>query len=139
MPWLRARAWPESGRTRPATISIRAITKKQRKFASNNTYSLLLDLLILATLQSDQVALVLQALRGDEALNLGSLGVGLLALALGLDLPTNDVFPDIVLLGEAEELANLGGTLGAQALGVNDIGQAGNILLALLGNGQSQN
>ena len=44
----------------------------------------------------------------------------------------------IVFLGEAEELADLGGTLGAQALGVNDIGQAGDLLLALLDNGQSK-
>ena len=40
----------------------------------------------------------------------------------------------IVFLGEAEELADLGGTLGAQALGVNDISQAGDLLLALLDN-----
>ena len=44
----------------------------------------------------------------------------------------------IVFLGEAEELSDLGGALGTQALGVNDIGQAGDLLLALLDNGQSK-
>ena len=36
------------------------------------------------------MALVLQTLRSDKTLDLGSLGVWLLALALGLDLTTND-------------------------------------------------
>lgn len=84
------------------------------------------------------MTLVLQALRGDQALDLGGLGVRLLALALGLDLTANDVFPDIVLLGQAEELLDLAGTLGTQALGVDNVGQTGDVGLALLGNGQSQ-
>lgn len=44
----------------------------------------------------------------------------------------------IVILGEAEELADLGGTLGTQALGVNDVGQAGDIGLALLDDAESE-
>jgi len=38
----------------------------------------------------------------------------------------------IVFLGEAKELADLGCTLGTEALGVNDISDAGNIIVALL-------
>ena len=59
------------------------------------TYSLVLDLLGLAALQRNAVALVLEALRGDQPLDLGSLGVGLLSLTLGLDLATDDVFADL--------------------------------------------
>lgn len=44
----------------------------------------------------------------------------------------------IVLLGEAEELADLRGALGAQALGVDDVGETGDLLLALLDDSQSE-
>lgn len=44
----------------------------------------------------------------------------------------------IVLLGEAEELADLRGALGSEALGVDNVGQAGDVLLALLDNSQSE-
>ena len=59
------------------------------------TYRLILDLLGLAALERDAVALVLQTLRGDQSLNLGGLGVRLLALALGLDLTSDDVLADL--------------------------------------------
>ena len=80
--------------------------------ASNNlsswgkreTYSLVLDLLGLAALERDPVALVLEALGGDEPLDLGRLGVGGLALTLGGDLTTNDVLADLLPDGA---LANL--------------------------------
>lgn len=136
------------------------------------------------------MALVLQALGGNQALDLGGLGVGLGALLLGLNLATDHVLADlypggrvdnilalrfqesqsshslperlggvhhntyragedgtvcgvggtyIVLLGEAEELADLGGALGAETLGVDDVGQAGDLLLALLDDGEGQN
>merc|ERR1712000_349850 len=90
---------------------------------------LVLDLLGLAALEGSAVTLVLQAL------GLGSLGVGGLALALGLDLTADDVLADIVILGEAEDPADLGRTLGAEALGVHDVGEAGNVLVALLDDG----
>jgi hypothetical protein len=60
--------------------------------------SLILDLLSLAALQGDSVALVLQALGSDQALDLGGLGVRLLALTLGLDLTSNDVLADLYVL-----------------------------------------
>jgi hypothetical protein len=41
------------------------------------------------------VALVLEALGSDEPLDLGSLGVRLLALTLGLDLTSDDVLADL--------------------------------------------
>ncbi len=39
---------------------------------------------------------MLQALGSDQALDAGSLGVGLLALALGLDLATDNVLADLL-------------------------------------------
>lgn len=99
---------------------------------------LVLDLLGLAALEGNAVALVLETLGGNESLDLGSLGVRLLALALGLDLAANDVLADIVILGEAEELADLGGALGAEALGVDDVGEAGDVGLALLDDGEGE-
>jgi hypothetical protein len=44
----------------------------------------------------------------------------------------------IILLGEPKELSNLGGTLGTQSLWVNDVGDAWNVVLALLDNAQSK-
>jgi hypothetical protein len=96
------------------------------------TYGLVLDLLGLSPLESGTVALVLEALGSNEPLDLGGLGVRLLALTLGLDLAADDVLADVVILGEAEELADLGGALGTKALGVNDVGEAGDVGIALL-------
>ena len=59
------------------------------------TYSLILNLLSLATLERETVSLVLQALGSDKPLDLRSLGVRLLTLALGLDLTTNDILADL--------------------------------------------
>ena len=44
----------------------------------------------------------------------------------------------IVILAEAEEAADLGGTLGTEALGVDDIGEAGDFVVALLDDGESK-
>jgi hypothetical protein len=41
------------------------------------------------------MTLVLKTLGGDEPLNLGGLGIRRLALALGLDLATDDVLADL--------------------------------------------
>jgi hypothetical protein len=100
--------------------------------------SLVLHLLGLAPLEGSAVALVLQTLRSDQPLDLGGLGVRLLALTLGLDLSSDDVLADIVILGEAEELANLGGALGAEALGVDNVGQTRDLLVTLLDDGESE-
>ena len=63
------------------------------------TYGLVLDLLGLAALECDPVALVLQTLGGDQTLDLGGLGVGLLALALGLDLSSDDILANLLFRG----------------------------------------
>lgn len=60
-----------------------------------STYGLVLDLLGLAPLEGGTVALVLETLGGDQALDLGGLGVRLLALALGLDLAADDVLANL--------------------------------------------
>lgn len=41
------------------------------------------------------MALVLETLRGDKSLDLGSFGVRFLALTLGLDLAANDELADL--------------------------------------------
>ena len=52
-------------------------------------------LLGVAALECEPVALVLEALGSDKALDLGSLGVRLLALLLRLDLTSDDVLSDL--------------------------------------------
>jgi len=102
------------------------------------------------------VTAALEADGGNETLNLGTraivreiaqeniinsrLGVGFsIGLLLALDLTPDNELPDIVLLGQVEELADLGGTLGAETLGEDDIGQSGDILLALLDDDEGKN
>jgi len=67
---------------------------------------------------------------GDEALHLGGLGAGLLAL-LG-ESAAHDELGDVVLLGKVEELADLVGTLGATAALTDDVGEALDLVVALL-------
>jgi hypothetical protein len=59
------------------------------------TYSSILSSLCVTALERLSVTLVLQTLWCDETLNLGCLGVWLLAFALWLDFATNDVFTDL--------------------------------------------
>jgi hypothetical protein len=53
-----------------------------------------------SALKSLSVSLTLKSKRGDETLDLGSLGVSLLTLSLGLNLTTNDILADIIFLGQ---------------------------------------
>lgn len=53
------------------------------------------------------MTLVLEALRGDQTLDPGSLGVRLGTLLLGGNLTANDELANVVLLGEVEELADV--------------------------------
>jgi len=92
----------------------------------------ILGSLSITALQRNTVTLVLKTLRGDQSLDLGSFGVWLLALTLWLDFTTDDKLADIVFLGEAKELADLGCALGTETLGVDNVGQAGDISVALL-------
>jgi len=84
------------------------------------------------------VPLVLHTLGSDEALNLGGLGVRLRTLLLGDNFATNDELANIILLGETKEAADLGGTLGTKALGLNSVGETRDILLALLDDGEGK-
>lgn len=59
------------------------------------TYGLILDLLGLAALECDAVALVLETLGSNQSLDFGRLGVRLGALLLGLDLATDNVLADL--------------------------------------------
>jgi hypothetical protein len=61
------------------------------------TYGLILDLLGLATLECDPVTLVLETLGSNQTLDLGSLGVRLLALTLRLNLSSDNVLADLLL------------------------------------------
>lgn len=83
------------------------------------------------------MTLALETLGCHETLDLGGFGVVLLALLC--DGTTDDKFADIVLLVETEELADLGSTLGTEALGVDNIGQSRNLILSLLDDAQGEN
>ena len=82
------------------------------------------------------MTLALETLGSHKALDLGGLGV--VGLALAGDGAADDELADIILLVETEELANVRGTLGAESLGVDDVGQAGDVAVTLLDDGQGQ-
>lgn len=66
-----------------------------RAVTRDETYGGLLLVLRAATLEGLEVALVLETLWGDEALDAGSLGVGLGTLLLGLDFAADDELADL--------------------------------------------
>ena len=77
--------------------------------AGDGLFKVGLDLLLglgAALLERAEVALPLEALGGHEALDRGALGVG--GARLARDLARNDERPDVVLLVEVEEAADLG-------------------------------
>lgn len=82
------------------------------------------------------MALALETLGSHKALDLGGLGV--VRLALTSDGAADDELADIVLLVETEELADVGGTLGTESLGVDDVCEAGDVALTLLDDGKGQ-
>ncbi len=61
----------------------------------NGAYGSILGSLSVAALQRNAVALVLETLRRDQSLDLGSLGVWLLAFTLWLDFTTDDKLADL--------------------------------------------
>jgi len=91
-----------------------------------------------SSLEGDSVALVLKTLRSNESLNPGSLGVWLLPLALGLDFATNNELANIIVLGQTEEISDLGSTLGSESLGMGNIGQSSDITITLLDNHEGE-
>ena len=61
------------------------------------------------------------------------LGVRLSVLLLSaIDIPTNNVFPDIIFLRQVEEPPDLGCPLGTETLGEDVVGESGDFVLALL-------
>jgi hypothetical protein len=89
-----------------------------------------------AALQGDPVTLALETLRGHQTLDLGGLGVVLLALTG--DGTADDELADIVLLVETEESSDLGGTLGTESLGVDNVGETRDVILTLLDDAESK-
>ena len=67
------------------------------------------------------------------------LGVWLSVLLLrALHLPTNNVLPDIVFLGQVEELPDLRCSLGTETLGQDVVGQSRDVAVALLDDDERQ-
>jgi hypothetical protein len=71
------------------------------------TYGSVLGSLRAAALECDTVALVLETLRSNQTLDLGSLGVGLGTLLLGLNLAADDELADLDLLSSAKQALRL--------------------------------
>lgn len=67
------------------------------------------------------------------------LGVRLsIRVLLALNLPANNVFPDIVLLAQVEELPDLGCPLGTETLGKDVIGESWDFTLTLLDDNEGE-
>lgn len=97
--------------------------------------SVLLGLSVLLLLL-DQLLLVGDSSGGDKSLDLGGLGVGL--AGLGGHLSSNDILSHVVLLGEGKQLSDVVGSLGAESSGDGLVGEALNLGVTLLDNGQRQ-
>jgi len=100
--------------------------------------SSILGLLGVAALECDTVALVLETLRSNETLDLGGLGVWLLTLTLWLNLTTNNELANIIILAEAEELADLRGALGTKTLWCNSVCDTGDVGISLLDDAEGE-
>jgi hypothetical protein len=98
----------------------------------------LLGVLSTALLESQAMTLALEDDRGHKALDLGGLGVGLLLGVLGLNLTTDDILANIIILGQVEELADVTSTLGSEALRNGGVSETGNVLLTLLDDGDRE-
>ena len=97
--------------------------------------SLLARVLESSLLLSKTSTLVAESSVGDKTLDLGSL-ISLVTVVF--ELAANNELGDVVLLGETEELADVGSSLGSKTAGNSSslVGQSGNILLTLLDNHQ---
>ena len=81
----------------------------------------------------DLLAAAAESDGGDEALDLGGNGAVALTLLSG-DGTADDELADVVLLGQVEELADAGSTLGTKALSDGLIGDVGDLSVSLLNN-----
>jgi len=106
-------------------------------FLEDGVVFCLLLLLVIepATVESPKVTATLQAHGGDESLDFGCLGVGLGTFLLGArDLPSDNIFPHVIVLAQVEELPYLGCPLGTQSLGQDVIRQPRDLIITLLDN-----
>jgi hypothetical protein len=87
-------------------------------------------------LEGNPVTLALETLGSNQTLDLGGLGV--FGLALLGDGTADDELADVILLVETEEAADLGGTLGAESLGDDGVGETGELTLTLLDDAQGK-
>lgn len=89
-----------------------------------------------AALDGNPMTLALEALGGDQTLDLGGLCV--IGLALASHSAADDELADIVLLVKAEEATDLGSTLGAESLGNDGVSEAWELTLTLLDDAEGQ-
>lgn len=83
---------------------------------------------------------ILRCARSRSKKKHSRLHVGLRVLLLrALDLPPDDVLPDIVLLAQVEELPDLRRPLGTQPLGEDVVGKTRDLLLTLLDENEGEN
>lgn len=81
---------------------------------------------------SDALLLASQTSFGDQALDLGGL---VESLVLTLDLTTNNVLANIILLlVKSESLDDVVSSLGTESVGASDVGDTIDVLLSLLDN-----
>jgi len=84
-------------------------------------------------LESIEVTAALETDGGNETLNFGCLSVwfGILLLR-ALNLSPDNILPDIIILAQVEEFANLSRTLGTEAFRQNVVGKTWDFAFALL-------
>jgi len=88
-----------------------------------------------AALERAKVAATLQTNGSDQSLDFGRLGIGLsILLLLALDLTSDHIFPNIILLAQVEEFPDLRCPLGTEALGKDVVSESWNIVIPLLDN-----
>jgi len=86
-----------------------------------------------ATLDGAKMATALETHGGNETLDLGCFSIGFsVLLLLALDFSPDNVFPHIILFAKVEEPPDLGGPLGAKALGEYIVGEPGDVVVTLL-------
>merc|ERR1711970_286337 len=86
------------------------------------------------------MALTLQPLWGNQALDLRSLGLwlGCLLSFFGWKLPPDYILGKIIVLGQIEQLSDLAGSFGSQSTRNNSISQPRNVIISLLDDDQVQ-
>jgi len=94
----------------------------------NVVFGFLLLLVVQFTLlKSIQVTTTLETEGCNQSLNLRSFGIGLGVFFFALDLSSNNVFSNIILLAEVEELPDLRRTFRTKSLRKNSVGQRGDL------------